>query len=314
MTTLPTHHSLLMILRQIKISGTSRHSMKMILSLILLVTQPGNDSSRKLSNSLHRMGIYTRGDQNMFHSESFSQPQKGSRFSPKHEGLGHRGVEGVFQTLRNWFYWPRMHQDVEHHVRSCHECQIRSVKKVEIPITISAPATVFSKVYVDVMLMPKARGYRYIVAARDDLSLAAEGRALRSATASNLAKFFWEEIICRYGAILHVVTDNGPEIKGAFEELLRRYGIPHIRISAYNSKAAGVVERGHFIIREAKVKSCEGNINQWPSKVHHAFFADKCIVRKSTGFSPYYLLHGVDPVLPFDFTEATFQVQGFYSG
>ncbi|EGO00581.1 hypothetical protein SERLA73DRAFT_71593, partial [Serpula lacrymans var. lacrymans S7.3] len=67
--------------------------------------------------------------------------------------------------------------------------------------------------------MPKARGYRYLVAARDDLSLAAEGRALKKASAHNLARFFWEEIICRYGAIGEVVTDNGSEVKGAFEEL-----------------------------------------------------------------------------------------------
>jgi len=231
-----------------------------------------------------------------------------------HEGLAHRGIHGVFQTLKDRFYWPRLHQDVEHHIKSCHECQIRSVKKVEIPITISAPATIFSKIYVDIMLMPRAQGFRYIVAARDDLSLAAEGRALRKASAANLAKFFWEEIICRYGAIGEVVTDNGPEIKGAFEELTRRYGIPHIRISAYNSKANGVVERGHFITREGIVKSCEGNINQWPTKVHHAFFADKCIIRKSTGFSPFYLLYGVDPVLPFDLVEATYLVHGFQSG
>lgn len=75
------------------------------------------------------------------------------------------------------------------------------------------------------------------------MSLGAEGRALRSASAANLSKFFWEELICRYGAIGEVVTDNGPEVKGAFEELMRRYGIPQIRISAYNSKANGVVER-----------------------------------------------------------------------
>lgn len=231
-----------------------------------------------------------------------------------HEDLSHRGIYGVFQTIKERFYWPRMFQDVEQHVKSCHECQIRSVKKVEIPITISAPATLFSKIYVDVMLMPRAHGFRYIVAARDDLSLAAEGRALRRSTAVNLAKFFWEEIICRYGTIGEVVTDNGPEIRGAFEELMRRYEIPQIKISPYNSKANGVVERGHFIIREGIVKSCQGNINQWPSKVHHAFFADKCITRKSTGFSPYYLLYGVDPVLPFDLTEATFLVHGFHSG
>ena len=163
------------------------------------------------------------------------------------------------------------------------------------------------------MYMPKARGYQYIVAARDDLSRAAEGRALKKISAAKIASFFWEQILCRYGAIGEVVTDNGPEVRGAFEELVRRYGIPHIKISPYNSKANGVVERGHFIIREAIIKSCRGNISKWPEKVHAAFFADRVTTSRSTGFSPFYLLHGVHPVLPLDLTEVTFMVQGFYA-
>lgn len=102
-------------------------------------------------------------------------------------------------------------------------------------------------------------------------------------------------------------------MKGAFEELTRRYGIPHIKISPYNAKANGVVERGHFIIREAIVKSCENQINKWPEKVQAAFFADRVTTSRSTGFSPFYLLHGVHPVMPFDLTEATFLVQGFHA-
>ena len=90
-----------------------------------------------------------------------------------------------------------------------------------------------------------------------------------------------------------------------------RWNIPHIKISAYNSKANGVVERGHFIIREAILKSCKHDIKEWPSHVHHAFFADKITVRRATNFSPFYLLHGVDPVLPFDLSEASFLVDGF---
>ncbi len=82
----------------------------------------------------------------------------------------------------------------------------------------------------------------------------------------------------------------------------------------YNSKANGVVERGHFIIREAIVKSCEKKVSQWPDKVQLAFFADRVTITRSTGFSPFYLLHGVDPVLPFDLSEATFLVQGFQDG
>ena len=122
----------------------------------------------------------------------------------------------------------------------------------------------------------------------------------------------WPTYPSRYGMIGAVVTDNGPEIKAAFQELMRRYDIPHIRISAYNSKANGVVERGHFILRESIIKACEGNISRWPDYVYHAFFTDRVTISKSTGFSPFYLLYGQHPVLPFNLFEQTHMSPKFY--
>ena len=164
------------------------------------------------------------------------------------------------------------------------------------------------------MNMPAAGGFKFIVAARDDLSLSAEGRALRASNASSLASFFWEEIFCRYGAVKQVVTDNGPEVEGAFRELLERYKIPQTKISPYNKQANGVVERGHFTIRESLMKTCGDKPESWPSHVPLAFFADRVTISKVTGFSPFYMLHGVHPVLPFDLTEATFMIQGYKKG
>jgi transposase InsO family protein len=189
---------------------------------------------------------------------------------------------------------------------------------MEISPTISTPTTLFQKVYIDVMSMPPSGGFNFIVAARDDLSGTTEVRAIRSNNSQNLAKFFWEQIYCRYGAIGHVVTDNGSEVKGAFEILLRRMGIPQVRITPYNKHANGVVERGHFTLREAIVKSCDkdqyGGIRNWHKHVEAAMFADRITVSSVTGYSPYYLLHGTHPLLPFDLSEATFMVEGFRSG
>jgi transposase InsO family protein len=161
------------------------------------------------------------------------------------------------------------------------------------------------------MNMPTGGGYKFVIAARDDLSLSAEGRALRSCNASSLASFFWEEIFCRYGAVKQVVTDNGPEIEGAFRELLERYRIPQTKISPYNKQANGVVERGHFTIRESLMKACGDKPESWYTQVPLAFFADRVTISRVTGFSPFYMLHGVHPVLPFDLTEATFMIQGY---
>ncbi len=74
------------------------------------------------------------------------------------------------------------------------------------------------------------------------------------------------------------------------------------------------MERGHFTIREALVKSCEGNPKKWPDYVSHAFFTDRVTVRRQTGFSAYYLLYGQDPLLPFDLAEASFMSDAYHSG
>lgn len=63
--------------------------------------------------------------------------------------------------------------------------------KMKIPITVSTPATVFTKVYVDVIDMTETpQGYKFIVCARDDLSRASEGRALKKNNSVLLMRFF----------------------------------------------------------------------------------------------------------------------------
>jgi transposase InsO family protein len=164
------------------------------------------------------------------------------------------------------------------------------------------------------MMMPESNGFRMIVAARDDLSGTCEAKALKTKTAEDLADFFWTHIYCRYGCPRKVVTDNGSEVKAGFRKLMKRMNIPHVRITPYNKHANGVVEQGHFTMREAIVKSCGGKIDLWPKKLAAALLADRVTVSRTTGFSPFQLLHGVDPVLPFDLAEATFMVGGFRSG
>jgi transposase InsO family protein len=231
-----------------------------------------------------------------------------------HENLGHRKTKAMWESLHMRFYWPHLRADIHHHVASCHQCQIRSTHKVEIPPTVSTPVTIFSKIYIDIMRMPKAGGYNMIVAARDDLSGFCEAKALASQTAENLAEFFWVYLYCRYGCPLQVTTDNGSEVKAAFEILMKRLGIPQVTISPYNKHANGVVERGHFTLREAIVKACDGVITRWPKKLAAALFADRVTISSVTGYSPFQLLHATDPILPFNLTEATFLVEGFYSG
>jgi len=166
----------------------------------------------------------------------------------------------------------------------------------------------FRKAYIDTMFMPPAGGFRYIVQARCSLTAWPEWHALRTETGRTIGTFIFEEILCRWGAVEEIVTDNGTAYVAALDWLADKYGIHHIRISAYNSQANGIVERQHRTIRDSIFKACEGNESQWPTIAPFAFWADHATTRKSTGHSPFYMVHGVEPILPFDIIQATFLV------
>ena len=82
----------------------------------------------------------------------------------------------------------------------------------------------------------------------------------------------------------------------------------HIWISPYNSQANGVVEQRHYNVREAIVKSCKGVESHWPHTIHSVFWAKRITILQSTGLSPYFMAHGVEPLFPFNLAEATFLV------
>lgn len=92
--------------------------------------------------------------------------------------------------------------------------------------------------------------------------------------------------------------------------------MPHVRITRYNKHANGVVERGHYTLRESIVRSCRKRPDGTPMNRHQAIslavFADHVTISSVTGFSPFYLLHGTHPILPFDYIEASFLVTGFH--
>lgn len=223
-----------------------------------------------------------------------------------HDEMGHKGIFTTRIRLLDRFWWPQLEQDVRWFIKTCHECQTRLTHQFHIPPTVSMPLTLFRKVHIDTMFMPRSNGYRYVVHARCSLSSYPEWRMLRAENARALGTFIFEDILCRWGAVEEIVTDNGPAFVQAVDYLSRRYKVNHIRISPYNSQANGPVERRHYDVREALIKAAEGDENRWTTVAPAVFWAERISIQRSTGYSPYYIAHGLEPLLPFDLAEATY--------
>ena len=94
---------------------------------------------------------------------------------------------------------------------------------------------------------------------------------VKSETGEAIRKFIHEEILCRWGAVSEIVTDNGTAFVAATEYLAKTYGIRHIRISAYNSQANRIIKRRHLDVQEALLKACEGEAAKWSRYAHSVF-------------------------------------------
>ena len=225
-----------------------------------------------------------------------------------HNLLGHKGFYSTCCQIADHFWWPGLNKDVAWFVKTCHQCQLRSMKHVLIPPVFSAPAPLFAKVFIDSMLMPVAQGYRYLCQGRCSLSAYVEWAMWRTETGQSVGKFIFGQILCRWGAVSEIVTDNGSPVVAGLDWLAKKYGITHIHISPYNKRAKGIVERNHLTVRESLVKACGDDIKKWLDLAPHIFWADRVTIRKATGLLPFFITHGVEPVLPFNLAEATFLV------
>ena len=155
------------------------------------------------------------------------------------------------------------------------------------------------------MHLPASNGYKYIIQARCSLIGYPEWEKLRTETARTVGAFMFDTMV-RYGVVEEIVMDNGSVMVAAVEWLTKTYGITHIRISPYNSQAKGVVETAHRHIRDMLIKICNGNLTKWDRHVAYVLWAERITTSRRTGFSPYYAAHGVEPLLPFDISEAMY--------
>lgn len=154
--------------------------------------------------------------------------------------------------------------------------------------------------------MTPSAGYKYIVQGRCSLSHWPEWEMLRKETAKSIAHFILHNIVYRWGTLLEIVTDNGAPFVKALGYLEKQYHIKHIRISGYNSRANGLVERSHFDIRQALFKACDGEQSKWSSAAYSVFWAERVTIRRRMGCSPYFATTGTHPLLPFDIAEANY--------
>ncbi len=167
---------------------------------------------------------------------------------------------------------------------------MRSTYRNTIPLQPQYVWTILQHFDADSVHMPVgSRGQKYIVNLIDNLTRWVEVCVLRKLWSLAIVDFLFD-VMCQFGCIFQLTCDNGTEFKGMTEELMRKYKVPVVCISPYNSQANGKIEWTQWTYIEAIWKVLQGETNQWTSWLGYTLWADQIMVKCNTGYSPYYLL------------------------
>ncbi|CAI5479775.1 unnamed protein product [Closterium sp. Yama58-4] len=140
---------------------------------------------------------------------------------------------------------------------------------------------------------------RYVLVMIEHVSKWVELRTLSSMSAELIAEAFTDQVLTRFGACGEVLTDQGTEFRGAFDQLLKKVGITHRRTSRYHPQANGLTERMVQTIKKGLRAYGEEHKRDWDQELNWVAagyrFCKQAALRDS---SPYYLLYGKEPMLP----------------
>ncbi|GJZ91538.1 reverse transcriptase domain-containing protein [Tanacetum coccineum] len=223
-----------------------------------------------------------------------------------HEGSCnmHSGPRSVVaKSTRSGYYWPTMHKDARNIIRKCDDCQThrpvpRNPQQKLTSITSSWP---FYKWGIDISgPFPEAQGkVKFLIVAIDYFTKWIEAKPVATITESQVKKFVWDNIVCRFGLPGEIISDNGKQFRdNPFKDWCEKLNIKQRFTSVKHPQTNGQVERANRSLGEGiKARLREDNRN-WVEEVPHVLWAHHTMIKTSNGDTLFSLTYGTEAVIP----------------
>lgn len=210
--------------------------------------------------------------------------------------LGHFQAESVYKNMKRKYYWKRMKDDVEHHIKRCEACRRNEAQKVINHPALALPVTnAFDRVGMDLVFgLPTSTTHEFtgILVITEYLTKYPYAVPIKSKCAEEIAKHFLD-YICIFGPPKCVLSDQGLEFNNKImNSLLTMHGIEHRVTSAYNPRTNGHTERFNQTLIKSLRKHAEENPLDWPKCLPYVLFSYRTRVHSTTNYTPYELMFG----------------------
>jgi hypothetical protein len=159
-------------------------------------------------------------------------------------------------------------------------------------------------------------GYRYLYVAIDKFTKWAEVEQMCTISAMTAVKFI-RGLVCCFGVPNRIITDNGSQFtSGLFREYCASVDIKIYFASVAHPRSNGQDEHANDeVLKGLKTRSFNSNLEacskKWLDNLQSILWSIRTSATKPTGETPFFLVYGVEAVLPTDIKFGSPRVLAF---
>jgi len=220
---------------------------------------------------------------------------------------GHPGIDRTIAAVSHSYYWPGLHNDVGHFVRSCQTCaasKSSNAQRMGAEAFSTIPLKPFEAWAMDLIgPLPKTKqGHEWIVTWVDRTSKTIVAAAAKegSTSAQDLAIMTFREICCRFGLPATLTMDNDVRfVSSLWKSLWHLCGTKLKFTSSYNPQS-DPAERANRQVLEA-LRAAVATVvqyDEWDAALPHITFGLNSHVSAATKVSPFEFAYGFPPRVP----------------
>lgn len=225
---------------------------------------------------------------------------------------GHLGRDKTLARLRPLYYWPGMGEAVKRYCQTCVVCQqIKppNHKPRGLLQPLPVPPGRFHTWSLDFITgFPNSkRRNNAILVIQDSFTKFLKLLPTKiTVTARETAYLFFRHVASVFGMPRRLISDRDPRFTSEFWKCFFKIMETHLGMStAYHPQTDGQTERANQTVEnmlKAYADDCKGIWDEFLPAIEHAY---NTAVHASTGYTPYFLVFGQDPVTPLALAHST---------
>lgn len=219
---------------------------------------------------------------------------------------GHRGAEKLYLTLKQKYIWKNMATMCHHWVESCDDCMQVGPRNphCRAPMGLMLAYHAWSIVHLDIIgpLTLSKRSNKYIIICICRCTRYPVALAVQEISSITVARFIFQHVICMYGPMQILVTDQGSNlISEVIKYLCKAADIEKIQSSPYHPQSNGLIERAIRSLKTTLARMCSTHMDDWDDYLDPALYCMRTSPNETVGYSPYQLLYGREVLNPIDY-------------